>query len=241
MQTNTLKRKALALAAVLLLSVPSAIGVQHALAPTRGPIAAWMGAAGFEAVYLSTAILILSTELRRYAQRIALAAVVTAVVLNTIADYGTRNPHGLMSAGEAWARFDGLLLLLSLVESLPLAGLSFAMASLLHRLAEQEASPAERPADASPFTLESLLSGPALAYGAAEPTAEYAVARVQTDGVASQSVQTVADRVCKYCGERGLSAIEVARHGRERKRRGHCPPPLEARWDATGAISYHEV
>jgi hypothetical protein len=34
-----------------------------------------MDAAGFEAIYLSTAILILSTNLRRYAQRIALAAV----------------------------------------------------------------------------------------------------------------------------------------------------------------------
>jgi hypothetical protein len=33
---NTLRRKALALAAVLLLLVPSAIGVQYALAPTRG-------------------------------------------------------------------------------------------------------------------------------------------------------------------------------------------------------------
>lgn len=61
---NSIKRKLPALAAVLLLSVPSAIGVQRALAPTRGGVAAWLAAAGFEAVYLSTAILILSTDLR---------------------------------------------------------------------------------------------------------------------------------------------------------------------------------
>jgi hypothetical protein len=218
MQTNTLRRKALALAAVLLLSVPSAIGVQHALEPTRGPVAAWMGAAGFEAVYLSTAILILSTELRRYAQRIALAAVVTAVVLNSIADYGTRNPQGLVSAAQAWQHFDGLLLLLSLVESLPLAGLSYAMASLLHRLAEQEGQPADS-TDQTPAALPTL--SPALAHSA-ETTAEYAAARLQTDRLAGQSSQTIADRTCKHCSQAGLSAIEVARHGRERKRRGTC-------------------
>ena len=136
---NNWKRRAPAVLAVLLLSVPSAIGVQHALAPTRGVVASWMGAAGFEAVYLSTAILVLSTDLRRYAQRIALAAVLTAVVLNTIADYAARVRGGLSTAALAWSRFDGLALSISLIESLPLAGLSFAMASLLHRIAEQGA------------------------------------------------------------------------------------------------------
>ena len=72
MHTNSLKRKALALAAVLLLSVPSAIGVQHALAPTRGPIAAWMGAAGFEAVYLSTRVLVMSARPGRFVKDVAI-------------------------------------------------------------------------------------------------------------------------------------------------------------------------
>ena len=78
------------IAAALLLSMPSAIDVQHALARTHSPTAAWMGTACFETVYLSTAILVLSTDLHRYAQRIVLAAVVTARVLNTIADYAAR-------------------------------------------------------------------------------------------------------------------------------------------------------
>src|SRR5262245_43897210 len=133
---NSIKRKLLALAAVLLLSVPSAIGVQHALAPTRGEIAGWLAAAGFEAVYLSTAILILTSDLRHYAQRVALAAVAAAVLLNTVADYGTRVPGGLTSSTAFLTSFDSLALGLSLVESLPLAGLAYAMATLLHRLAE---------------------------------------------------------------------------------------------------------
>jgi hypothetical protein len=220
--TNTLKRKALALLAVLLLSVPSAIGMQHALAPTRGPVASWMGAAGFECVYLSTAILILSTELRKYAQRIALAAVVTAVILNTIADYAARNPLGLVSAAQAWQHFDALALVLSLVESLPLAGLSYAMASLLHRLAEQEGQPSASTNQREETHAPLPALRPALAHSA-ETTAEYATARVQTEGVRRQSTQTpIVDRTCKYCGAAGLSAIEVARHGKQRKRSGAC-------------------
>lgn len=139
---NTWKRKMLAFAAVALLSVPSAIGVQRALAPTRGELAGWLAAAGFEAVYLATAVLILSTDLRRYAQRVALAAVGTAVLLNTLADYAHRVPGGLDGWPQFRATFDGLALGLSLIESVPLAGLSYAMATLLHRLAEQ---PAPRP------------------------------------------------------------------------------------------------
>jgi hypothetical protein len=139
----TWKRKALALLAVLLLSVPSAIGVQHALAPTRGAAAGWLAAAGFELVYLSTAILSLSPELRHFAQRVALAAVATAIVLNTIADYSQRVPGGLANAAQFWDRFDVLALGLSLVESLPLAGLAYAMATLLHRLSEGEQTAAQ--------------------------------------------------------------------------------------------------
>ena len=131
-------RKLPALLAVLLLSIPSAVGVQRALAPTRGELAAWLAAAGFEAVYLSVAVLSLSRELRGYAQRIALAAVSTAVVLNTIADYQARIEGGLSSWMTFKTSFDGLAFALSLIESVPLAGLAFAMAMLLHRLAEED-------------------------------------------------------------------------------------------------------
>ncbi len=112
----SLKRKALALLAVLLLSVPEVIGVQHALAPRRGAAAGWLAAAGFELVYLSTAILSLTPELRSYAQRVALAAVGTAIVLKAIADYSQRVPDGLLNATQFWAKLDGLALGLSLVE-----------------------------------------------------------------------------------------------------------------------------
>jgi hypothetical protein len=125
------------IAAALLLSMPSAIGVQHALARTHSPTAAWMGKACFETVYLSTAILVLSTDLRRYAQRIVLAAVVIARVLNTIADYAARVLGRLSSAATVWSSFDGIALLLSLVDSVPLAGLSCTMATSPHQLAER--------------------------------------------------------------------------------------------------------
>jgi hypothetical protein len=143
---NTLPRKSLAIAAVLLLSVPSAVGVQRALAPTRGDIPAWLAALGFELVYLSVALLILRPELRRYAQRIALGAVVTAVSLNSIADYAARVPGGLATWPQARALFDPLALALAIGESLPLAVLAYALATLLHRLGEDTAiAPIEAP------------------------------------------------------------------------------------------------
>src|SRR5207249_3767141 len=66
-------------------------------------------------------------------------AVAVAVVFNSLADYGARVPGGLASFDLFVARFDGLALALSIIDSLPLAGLSYAMATLLHRLAEDEA------------------------------------------------------------------------------------------------------
>jgi hypothetical protein len=85
-------------------------------------------------VYLSTSVLLLRRGLRQYAQRTTLAAVAVAVVFNSLADYGGRVPGGLVSFALFTARFDGLALALSIMDSLPLAGLSYAMATLLHRL-----------------------------------------------------------------------------------------------------------
>ena len=58
---------------------------------------------------------------------------------------------------------------------------------------------------------------------------------VQSDGFTTQSSQTTLeemlpetfaeparDRQCKYCNQGGLTAVEVARHGRARKRNGVC-------------------
>jgi hypothetical protein len=140
LQRNTWKRRAPAILAVLLLSVPSALGVQHHLAAIRGDVAGWLAAAGFEMVYLSTSVLLLRRGLRQYAQRTALAAVAVAVVFNSLSDYGARIPGGLASFDWFVARFDGLALALSIIDSLPLAGLAYAMAALLHRLAEDDVS-----------------------------------------------------------------------------------------------------
>lgn len=143
---NTWPKLAAAVAAVMLLSAPSAVGVARALEPTRGPWAAWAAAAGFELAYLSLSLLTLRPELRRQARAVALGAVFTAVALNTLADYAHRVPGGLSAWPTFRATFDPLALGLALGESLPLAGLAFALASLLHRLAEQPAEDALAPA-----------------------------------------------------------------------------------------------
>ncbi len=82
---------------------------------------------------------------------------------------------------------------------------------------------------------ESARSAPSLNYAWARPAEPAAVPiyvepAAQTQGFTTQSAQTPApertepakDRTCKYCGAAGLSAIEVARHGRARARRGSC-------------------
>lgn len=136
MKTNTWKRKALAIASVPALAAPSAIGVYSYLAPESGVIAAGMAAVGFEALYISTNILILrSAELRRYARNVSLAAVATAVLLNSLAHYQAR-----VTDAFTGAPFHTLAALLALVASLPLAGLAYAVSVLLHRLSEDEAT-----------------------------------------------------------------------------------------------------
>lgn len=135
---NRFRRRVLLIYAMLLLSVPSAMGVQRALAPTRGWAAATLAAIGFELLYLSTSLLLLNGVLQRFARRVALAAVGTAIVLNVLADYTVRVPGGLATWTTAQARFDPLALALSILESAPLAGLAYAGATLLHRLSEAD-------------------------------------------------------------------------------------------------------
>jgi len=127
------KFRILATLAVLLLSAPSALGVQRALAPTRGDLAGWLAAVGIELAYLSLAFAAFVDQRRqRLAARVARAAVFTAIVLNVIADYAARVPAGLSSAAQFLATFDALLLALSVLESAPLATLAYTLATLLH-------------------------------------------------------------------------------------------------------------
>lgn len=124
---NTWKRRLLALLSVPLLAVPSAVGVYAYLEPESGWFAAGLAAAGFEVLYVGVNVLIISSpELRRYARNVSVGAVVTAVLMNTIAHYSAPT-------------FDVLELFLSLIASAPLATLAYAVSVLLHRLSEDAA------------------------------------------------------------------------------------------------------
>jgi len=127
------KFRILATLSVLLLSAPSALGVQRALAPTRGELAGWLAAVGIELAYLSLAFAAFADPQRqRLASRVARAAVLTAITLNVLADYAARVPAGLSGAAQFLATFDVLLLALSVLESAPLATLAYTLATLLH-------------------------------------------------------------------------------------------------------------
>jgi len=131
----------LATLAVLLLSAPSALGVQRALAPTRGDLAGWLAAVGIELAYLSLAFAAFEDQRRqRLAVRVARAAVLTAITLNVLADYAARAPGGLSSAAAFTATFDWLLLALAVLESAPLAALAYTLATLLHSSAQSHTS-----------------------------------------------------------------------------------------------------
>ena len=128
-----MKFRILATFSVLLLSAPSALGVQRALAPTRGELAGWLAAVGIELAYLSLAFAAFADQRRqRLAARVARAAVLTAITLNVLADYAARVPAGLSGAAQFLASFDWLLLALSVLESAPLATLAYTLATLLH-------------------------------------------------------------------------------------------------------------
>lgn len=132
---NSWRRKALAIVSVPALAAPSAIGVYSYLAPESGAVAAGLAAVGFECLYISVNILVLrSPELRSYARNVALAAVATAVLLNTLAHYQAR-----VIGAFTGAPLNTLAALLALAASLPLAGLAYAVSVLLHRLSEDEA------------------------------------------------------------------------------------------------------
>ena len=134
----------LAALSMILLSAPSALGVQRALAPTRGELAGWLAALGIELAYLSLAFIEFDDQQRqRNAARVAKTAVATAIVLNVLADYAARVPVGLTGAAAFLATFDWLLLVLSVLESAPLAGLAYTLAVLLHTRSSKQHTAAD--------------------------------------------------------------------------------------------------
>ena len=234
----------LAVVAVLALSAPAAVGVYRALEPTRGAGAAGLAALGIELAYLSLALLTLSAELRAHARAVALSAVGTSISLNVLADYSARVPGGLTSWPQAVARFDPLALGLAVVESAPLAGLAFALASLLHRLAEAHDAPdASGESDEPTPTWAGgvLVATPSASYARVAPQPVYpAPVRVERtpDVSGSDAVNRPAEAQngaeeafyragtrktappaapaysCKRCGLEGLTFAELGRHSR---------------------------
>lgn len=130
---NTWPRLILAILSVPLLAAPSAYGVYLYLAPESGHFAATSAAVGFELLYIGVNVLILaSPELRQYGRNVALAAVATAVTFNTLAHYQMK-----VDGAFSGAAFAPLAFFLSLLTSLPLAGLAYAVSVLLHRLSDR--------------------------------------------------------------------------------------------------------
>ena len=134
-------RRTPALLAVLLLSVPSAIGVYAALLPTRGPAGALSAALGFECFYLGMSLIAFDGVWKYAALGGQVVAVVVAIALNTLASYSelvlqshVATPAALVSRIDALRVWDGLLFAVALVESAPLALLALCGALLLHVL-----------------------------------------------------------------------------------------------------------
>lgn len=144
---NTWQRKALTIMSVPLLAVPSAIGVYQFLEPTSGPYSAGMAAVGFELLYIGVNILMLSPALQSYARNVALAAVGTAILMNTLAHYGDT------------AVWDPRRAILSLIASAPLAALAYAVSVLLHKLSEEEHTASRRQHD-NDTALSTMLHAP---------------------------------------------------------------------------------
>ena len=112
-----------------------------------------------------------------------------------------------------------------LVTNLAVPVLVLSLSKLLKRLIAAAALASSAPAWST--------TAPSYTYSRPAAPAEvpiYVEIATQTDGASTQSTQSPAaerpeparDRTCKYCGVGGLSAIEVARHGRARARSGAC-------------------
>lgn len=166
---------------------------------------ALISAAAFELTYVGLAVSEIAAASRRRASIIATSAVGVSIAYNTLAGLFHRRPD-LLLAPALW-----LDVALSVLHGLPLAIVAYNVAQLM-----LHAEPAPTPN-----------------YAWARPTEPAQVPifvemSVQTEGITTQSAQTASanparDRQCRHCGQAGLTAIEVARHGRARKRNGACP------------------
>lgn len=141
---NTFRRTFLAWLSVPALQLPSALGVQSYLAPTAGPVGSWSAAVGFEMVTSGVNLLVItSPSLRSHARRVTFFSVLASIVFNTLAHYQAagRVPLGFLAPDPInWPA-----LILSFIESLPLAALSCLVSLLLHQISQEQDHEAEPP------------------------------------------------------------------------------------------------
>jgi hypothetical protein len=202
-----------------------------------GNWAAISAAIGFELLYLGVNVLVLHTpELRAYGRRVALAAVLTAVTFNTLAHYRMKVPAGLEGAA-----LDGLALTLSILTSLPLAGLAYAVSVLLHRLSE-DAQAATIPSASSATALSSIpasmppttTSHATTTLALASPHASIPPLTEQAHAATASSITAEpASHTCPTCG----TPLTLGQYGAA-KRYGYCAackPPHTERQLLSGA------
>lgn len=234
--TNARWKIGLAVATLICLSLPSAVGIYRALEPARGPWAAGAAALGIELVYLTLGLLSLSPAAKRAAGRVIVGALAVGVLLNIIADYNARTGDGLKTWAQFVATFDGLALGLATAEALALGLLSYALADLLHRLDAPNVPNTEEhppallspvpasegmtvplwagPVGAQPLTLPRQIVFPAPVLQAGTPqTPDLAGAGPVLQAATRQTAPT--PHICKRCGAGPFSFADLGRHSRQ--------------------------
>ena len=174
-----------------------------------------------------------ATSIRHWASGGLVVMLALQAVAGLIAGYvrGGARMLDTLGDGQPTARFAVAAVAL-LLGNLAVPALILALSKIASLLVAQIVS---LPAPAGPPWYERLRTRwqrPAPTVAWARPS-EPAV--FQSDGFTTQSSQTTLeemlpetfaeparDRQCKYCGAAGLTAVEVARHGRARKRHGVC-------------------
>lgn len=217
---------ALALAGLLVYSLERSIWLFSLYEEWSTPAiaaAAVIEVAAVALIISAGALELLDHEARAWSNR-ALGAILSVQALaNLTAGYlrGGRQALALFGPADDLAAY-GVGAVLWLVTNLAVPVLVLSLSKLLERLiaAAARSTPGPSWASATPNYSYSRPAEPAEVPIFVEPAA-------QSDRATSQSVQTPSaeparDRQCKYCGAAGLSAIEVARHGRARARKGSC-------------------
>lgn len=148
----------------------------------------------------------LDTASKPWANRALLAILSVQVLGNLSAGYLKGGADTLAKFGSDWPGY-AVAATLWIVANMAVPGLILCLSKLMEQLLVKLGTlPKEdKPKASAPIGR----AAPVLAHHTSE----------QSDRV---SIPVVADGVCKYCHERGLTAIEKARHGKAYKAKGVC-------------------